>query len=633
MLRTGLSVTALGLVLILVSPTGSWHSILGGPSGAADAPRMEYPRAVPPIPRPSSAHSGSGCTNCVRTSIAVGGLPETPVIDPTSGDLFVSNSGEDTVTVISPVNDSVLATLPVGKFPETPIVDPTLRSIYVPNLNSSTVTVVDGATLSEKGTISVGLHPYTGIYDPGNGDVYVPNFDSSNVSVIYSASPAVIADPAVGSGPNGIAYDPKNGELYVTNIFSGTVSVINGLTNQVIDTIDVGSRPYAPLYDPLDDDLYVPCYNASVVDVISGVSNQVVRTITVPPEPLTPAFDPQDSDIYLPSNLDGVLTVISGVNSTVLGRISIGSYSYTPAYDPANGDMYISNYGADNESVVLGMTHFATIAVGNTPDIPVYDPVDQSIYVSNWKSRNVSVIPGGGFLPLSVTASATPSSGPAWLQVYFQSFPVGGTGFYTNWSWHLAPGVERYQADVNYTYSTPGTYFAWVNVTDNNSATNYSAPVRITVTNITVKLVSILPGGAVVPSGGSTGPFFAQVTCTYLCPPSGIHYSWTLYPSGAGRLGTPTQNSTVFQAGSYSGLATLSVNATLDNHSVSSQAIVIKITPVPPPWWEQLFGAHGIPFLLAIASAIVGILLVWRFQRRRIERRKKTRESLQEVAS
>ena len=106
------------------------------------------------------------------------------------------------------------------------VYDPQNGYIYVTDRGSDSVSVIDPSTNKVIANILVGRFPLGIIYDPQNGYLYVANFGSNTVSVIDPSTNTVIANISVGLNPMGIAYDPQNGYIYVTNSLSGTLSII-----------------------------------------------------------------------------------------------------------------------------------------------------------------------------------------------------------------------------------------------------------------------------------------------------------------------------------------------------------------------------------------------------------------------
>jgi YVTN family beta-propeller protein len=124
---------------------------------------------------------------------------------------------------------SVIATIPVGKSPFGVAINPTNGLVYVANANSNTVSVIDPKTNTVVATKYVfgGRAPYGVAINPTNGLVYVTNVRSNTLSVIDPATNKVVATIPVGEGPSGVAINPSNGLVYVANADSNTLSVVS----------------------------------------------------------------------------------------------------------------------------------------------------------------------------------------------------------------------------------------------------------------------------------------------------------------------------------------------------------------------------------------------------------------------
>ena len=132
--------------------------------------------------------------NTVIAKVSVGVAPSgvaVSTVGANAGDVYVTNRGDNTVSVIGPSN-TVIATIPVGIYP-------------------------CGVAVSQAG--------------PNAGDVYVTNAGvapDNTVSVI-DPSNTVIATITVGHTACGVAVSPTGanaGDVYVVNEDDGTVSVI-----------------------------------------------------------------------------------------------------------------------------------------------------------------------------------------------------------------------------------------------------------------------------------------------------------------------------------------------------------------------------------------------------------------------
>ena len=121
---------------------------------------------------------------------------------------------------------------------------------YVSNTAEDTVSVISVSDNTVTATVDVGGGPW-GIAAGANADyVYVTNNTDNTVSVINTTNFEVTDTINVGAGPQGIATTFNGGEylnafVYVANNGEDTVSVINNVDNSILTNINVGSSPIA----------------------------------------------------------------------------------------------------------------------------------------------------------------------------------------------------------------------------------------------------------------------------------------------------------------------------------------------------------------------------------------------------
>src|SRR5258708_18266136 len=108
-------------------------------------------------------------------------------------------------------------------------------SAYVTNAGNNTVSVIATASNTVVATIPVGACPTGVAITPDGTHAYVTNFNDSTVSVIATTNNAVVATIPVGNGPApgalgaepiGVAITPDGTHAYVTNDVGGTAAVI-----------------------------------------------------------------------------------------------------------------------------------------------------------------------------------------------------------------------------------------------------------------------------------------------------------------------------------------------------------------------------------------------------------------------
>ena len=88
--------------------------------------------------------------------VAVGAHPAHVVVDSQGERAFVTNAGDNTVTVIDLRKRTILKTLGTGRYPHGLRVSPNDREVYIANVQDGTLSVVDGKSLSEVARIPVG---------------------------------------------------------------------------------------------------------------------------------------------------------------------------------------------------------------------------------------------------------------------------------------------------------------------------------------------------------------------------------------------------------------------------------------------------------------------------------------------
>ena len=189
----------------------------------------------------------------VVANIPVGNGPQGVAYNPNNNNMYVTNTGSNTVSVINTSN-AVIANVPVGTSPQNVAYNPNNNNMYASNAVSNTVSVVNPSN-TVIATIPVGTTPFGIAYNPNNNNIYVSNFGSNTVSVI-SPGNTVIATINVGSHPFGVEYNSNNRDVYVANNFDRTVSVIapppisNAGSNQIVQSFQTARLNGGASSDP-----------------------------------------------------------------------------------------------------------------------------------------------------------------------------------------------------------------------------------------------------------------------------------------------------------------------------------------------------------------------------------------------
>jgi YVTN family beta-propeller protein len=189
------------------------------------------------------------------TTIAVGQTPAGIIFNTWNKEIYVTNFGSSTVSVLSGSSDSVIKTILVGYRPLGISFNPFNGNVYVANSGSNDVDVIDGLTNKIVDRILVGTSPIGIVYDPVGNDLYVMNSVSNDSSIIDASTKTVTDTIAFDNGifrtPVLGAYNSANGGIYVTGTYGGSVSstqdylsLINSRTKTAAGYFQVGDDPY-----------------------------------------------------------------------------------------------------------------------------------------------------------------------------------------------------------------------------------------------------------------------------------------------------------------------------------------------------------------------------------------------------
>ncbi len=360
-------------------------------------------------------------------SAPVGNGPAVAALDPATHTLYVANgenpngpsANGNTVSVIDTRRCHAQdvsrcrgpwPTITVGNLPSGIAIDERTDTVYVSNLGDNTVSVFNGATCNAvdhfgcgqtPATVPVGTGPIQVFADPNNHTVYVATFGdngsgNTNLSMIDSTTcnaTDLAACPRtppptvnVGAAPQDVDVDQATHTVYVT-----TFGLLNGWTVFDANTCnatdqtgcsDLGylpgdeSGPFSAEVDTANDTLYTANYDNTVS-----------------------AFDLADCNA---SDLSGCM---SDTRGTVTPFPSVGfDHSLWLAVDAANHTVYVA-YQKDDALLVIDAnkcngTHPTACAAlaplevhtGADPESVVLDDQTQTLYTANEVDNDVSVI-------------------------------------------------------------------------------------------------------------------------------------------------------------------------------------------------------------------------------------------------
>lgn len=218
--------------------------------------------------------------------IEVGRMPAHVIFGGEGNRAFVSNGGDNALSVVDLSQRRIIKTIPVGLSPHGLRMSPDGKVIYVANTGDGTVSVVGVADLAEIARIPVGKGPVQVAFTPDGKRSYVTLRDENSTAVIDTLSQRVIAKIRVASGPIQVFASPNGREVYVANqgvktAPGETLSVIDTASEKVVAEIVTGAGAHGVVVNRSGNRVFVANAFANTVSVIDPVSRKVLRNVPV----------------------------------------------------------------------------------------------------------------------------------------------------------------------------------------------------------------------------------------------------------------------------------------------------------------------------------------------------------------
>jgi len=190
-----------------------------------------------------------------RTGALAGDIPNTPGVHGIAldGKLykgFISDGGDNTVTVFDTRSLKVLDRIKVGTRPDCIIFDPGSNRVFTFNGGSNDSTAVDPAADKVVGTVPLDGRPEYAASN-GRGGIFCNIEDKSEICAIDSIALRVksVWPIAPGDGPSGLAIDAAHNRLFSV-CENHKMIVLDADTGKVLAVPEIGGRPDACGFDP-----------------------------------------------------------------------------------------------------------------------------------------------------------------------------------------------------------------------------------------------------------------------------------------------------------------------------------------------------------------------------------------------
>ena len=220
---------------------------------------------------------------------------------------------------------------------------PALNRGFVSNGGENTVTVFDLKTLQKLDSIKVGDRPDAILYESFSKRVFTFNARSHDSTAIDAASGKVVGTVALGGKPEFPASDGK-GKLYVNVEDKSQIAQVDVTKLTVLNTWSIApcQEPSALAFDVEHHRLFSGCDN-KMMAVVDSDSGKVVTTVPIGEGVDAGAFNPKTQQAFMSCG-EGVLTVIhedTPDKYTVQQNVATVKGARTMALDKDNNVAYL----------------------------------------------------------------------------------------------------------------------------------------------------------------------------------------------------------------------------------------------------------------------------------------------------
>ncbi len=254
---------------------------------------------------------------------------------PDGDEVWVTESGTNTVSVIATATNKITDTVVVGIYPHGIAITPDGSSAYVANTGpntgpggSETVSVIDISAKAVTGTLTVGEAPQVLAVSPDGSLLFVTCADG--LYAIATADGRVRKASEDLRNPHGVTVTPDGSHAYVADSERNQIVVLDASSLRTVGRIPVGATPWNTAFTADGVSAYVTNANDDTVSVIDVASASIATTIALGESngqpnhiPTAIALSPA-GEIWVACNTSSSLVVIDPSGNVVLKSIEIG---------------------------------------------------------------------------------------------------------------------------------------------------------------------------------------------------------------------------------------------------------------------------------------------------------------------
>jgi len=281
----------------------------------------------------------------------------------------------------------VVDTIRVGVGATGVALSPDGELLYVTNSAENTVSVVRTDGDSVIATVAVGQGPEAVAVTPSGEYVYVANRAGNDVSVIRASDNAVVDTLPANYEPVDMAFSPDGKYLYIAIRRENDVLVIRTADNERETMIQTAMKPEAVLATPDGRWVIVACSSDDSLQLVDADSNEVAGSWSTVREPVALTAPAAGSPVYVLGRMSQLHAFTPPGGRA--GGSGSGGFGSVEAYDiaalPDGRYLHISQPGLFRVVVADPEFRFVcAIPVGTEPRRIAVHPDGQRVYVADY---------------------------------------------------------------------------------------------------------------------------------------------------------------------------------------------------------------------------------------------------------
>jgi len=297
-------------------------------------------------------------SDTVVARAAVGRVPHQIAVSAALGRLAVSNTEDNTVTILGAETFATLATLQLDIAPEHMAVSPDGQTLAVGNIGAGTVSLIAFDTAREIGRIAGLIAPHNLTFAPDGSSLFIANLGADHVSVVDVARAAVVEEIQVAeptplasraAGPDAeyqgiiaVTATPDGRLGFAAHGESNSVAVLDLVAKTRIASIPVGELPWRA-YGTADGRLMiVPNNGDRTVSIIDVAARKVVATLPGAADMTGVNTDEAGTTAFVISRGEGRIVVLDLVALVPAGQIALPGTPETGVVTPAGDKLYVA---------------------------------------------------------------------------------------------------------------------------------------------------------------------------------------------------------------------------------------------------------------------------------------------------